>query len=121
MIALQACLLVAALADPGQPILLDFYADWCGPCVAMDKDVFQDPEVVRLSRQFATLRVDLTTRQSSQQEVLARYAIRGVPTVVFLDREGREAKALRVEELVPKTAFLERMKRLLPDSAEQQP
>jgi thiol:disulfide interchange protein DsbD len=105
----------------GQPVILDFYADWCGPCVAMDKDVFQDPEVVRLSRQFATLRVDLTTRQSSQQEVLARYAIRGVPTVVFLDREGREAKALRIEELVPKTTFLERMKRLLPDSAEQQP
>ena len=87
----------------------------------MEKNVFKDPEVVRLSRHFATLRVDLTTRRSSQQEVLARYGIRGVPTVVFLDREGREAKDLRIEEWVDRKAFLERMKPFLPGQTERQP
>jgi thioredoxin:protein disulfide reductase len=107
--------------ESGRPVILDFYADWCGPCVVMEKDVFKDPEVVRLSRHFAALRVDLTTRQSSHQEVLTRYGIRGVPTVVFLDREGREVKDLRIEELVDKKAFLERMNRFPPGPAEPRP
>jgi thioredoxin:protein disulfide reductase len=101
-------------AGAGRPVILDFYADWCGPCVAMDKDVFRDPEVVRLSKQFTTLRVDLTARHSSHQEVLSRYQIRGVPTVVFLDRQGLEVRDLRLEELVDRKAFLKRMKEFLP-------
>ncbi|MEW6668436.1 MAG: cytochrome c biogenesis protein CcdA [Thermodesulfobacteriota bacterium] len=112
---------VRRAAGAGRPVMLDFYADWCGPCVAMERTVFKDPEVVRLSAQFATLRVDLTTRRSSHQEALSRYQIRGVPTVVFLDREGHERKDLRIEETVDTKAFLMRMKKLLPGPTATKP
>ena len=35
------------------------YDEWRGPCVTMDKKVFTDPEVIKLSRNVITMRLDL--------------------------------------------------------------
>ncbi|PKN29466.1 MAG: cytochrome C biogenesis protein [Deltaproteobacteria bacterium HGW-Deltaproteobacteria-21] len=105
-------LLSRASAD-GKPVMLDFYADWCSPCKILEKSVFREPEVVELSRGFVAMRVDLTTRDEGEDEVLSRYKIRGVPTVLFLDKAGKEQRDLRIESLVDRSEVLERMRKAL--------
>ena len=41
MVSLHAALAVMAMSGSGQTMLLDFYADWCGPCRAMDPTVHE--------------------------------------------------------------------------------
>ena len=105
--------LLAQAAEKELPVIIDFYADWCGPCKVMDERVFSDPEIVELSSQFVPLKVDLTTRHPLQGELLKQYQIKGVPTVIFINEQGIEEKALRVEALVSRDQMLKRIKQLI--------
>ena len=109
--------IIAETAKEKKPLILDFYADWCPPCLAMEKRVFKDPEVLRLSENLVTMRLDLTRRQPFQDEVLKQYGVRGVPTVIFLNRAGEEEKDLRIETYVSRFEFLNRMRKHLERSA----
>ena len=62
-------------------------------------------------------RLDLTHRHPDQEEILGRYQVQGVPTMIFMNRDGQEEKSLRIEEFVDKAHFLERMKALLNEAS----
>lgn len=101
--------------DNRKPVILDFYADWCSPCRALDKKVFADPDVVEMSHKFVTIRVDLTTEHPDQDELQKRYKIKGVPTIVFINRKG-VIESERIESFVDSDVVLKRMKRLVEES-----
>ncbi len=107
--------LMARAERQGRPLIMDFYADWCAPCRELDEITFHDPRVVALARKsFVMIKVDLTRRnQPLHQRLLARYQVKGVPTVVFLDPGGKERRDLRLMDFLPPGKFLARMKRML--------
>ena len=66
------------------PVLVDFYADWCGPCKAMAPAV---DEVARRTMG-RTLVAKLDTDRA--QQTATRFGIRGIPTVIVF-RGGKES------------------------------
>jgi thiol:disulfide interchange protein DsbD len=94
-----------------KPVIIDFYADWCAPCRELEQITFHDPEIVKLAKNdFMMIKVDLTRKGDPISEHLLRhYDVRGVPTVVFLDRNGRELRDLRVVDFLPPAQFIKHM------------
>jgi thiol:disulfide interchange protein DsbD len=106
----EAAAVQASLAS-GRPVMMDFSADWCVPCHELELNTFSDPRVVTEARRFDRYKVDLTKYDSPEAEALRkRFAIPGVPTVVFLAPDGSEIEASRVVGYMPPGPFLERMR-----------
>lgn len=105
--------LVIEAKENKKPVILDVYADWCLPCRHMEKTVFNDPEIVRLSKGFTTLRLDITRKQPEQEKIRGRYSIDGAPTIIFFDKDGKELPQLRIESKVEAEKFLLHMKKAL--------
>ena len=101
---------IAQAAEEKRPVILEFNADWCAPCRIMEREVFADPEVIKLSRNFVTVRVDLSRVQPYHDQLMDRYQIRGIPLVVFINSEGKEVERLRIVGLVDKAEFVRRLK-----------
>ncbi len=94
-----------------KPVIMDFYADWCAPCRELDEVTFHDREIVKQAEQdFVMIKVDLTRKGNPKHDsLLSQYDVKGVPTVVFLDRQGKERADLRLVDFLPADQFLVRM------------
>jgi thioredoxin:protein disulfide reductase len=105
--------LLSQAVEEGRPVVIDFYADWCIPCRELDRAVFRDKEVATLSEKFVVLRLDLTKQQENQDEILKKYQVIGVPAIIFMNKEGKEERTLRIESFVEKSKFLSAMEQAL--------
>jgi thiol:disulfide interchange protein DsbD len=75
----------------GRPAMQDFYADWCAACVELDEKTWSDPAVIAEAQRFVALKMDFTQRDEFSKAATTRYAVRGMPTVIFYDGQGNEA------------------------------
>ena len=109
-----ADVILAQAKEDGQPVIIDFSADWCAPCRKMDATTFRDPEVRAAAQQIVMVKIDLTGGpDDTARKMLEKYQVKGVPTVVFIDRNGRERGDLRLVDYRPPDEFLGRMKQIL--------
>ncbi len=75
-----------AAGSTGKPVILDFFADWCPPCIAMEEGTYPDPKVVSEMKDFIAIKVDTQKRI----DIESKYGITYYPTVIILDTQGKE-------------------------------
>ncbi len=83
---LDAALLQAG--QKGQPVMLDFYADWCVSCKEFDSFTFSDEGVKKRLGSVRLLQADVTKNSADDKALLKRFGLFGPPGIVFFDAKG---------------------------------
>lgn len=74
-----------------KPVLMDFTATWCVACQELANHTFTDSRVRAEADRFVTIKVDATNDEDPKvEEILKRYKIAGLPTVILFDKQGNE-------------------------------
>ncbi len=67
-----------------KPVMVELGAKWCAPCRAMEKNTYTQLSVVRESRKWVPVKIDI----EAHPEIAARYGLQNPPLVVFLKSDG---------------------------------
>lgn len=85
------------LINSDKPVLIDFFATWCGPCQMLSpilKDVKDS-----LGERISVIKIDV----DKNQEIAAHYQVRGVPTMMLFQNGQqlwRQSGVLSKEEII---------------------
>tara|TARA_Y100001951_G_scaffold61071_1_gene48634 strand:+ start:8372 stop:10147 length:1776 start_codon:yes stop_codon:yes gene_type:complete len=110
----------AALAEAkaaGQPLLLDWYADWCISCKVIEREVFGNAEVGSKLAGWRLIRFDITESSAAQRALLDRYQLFGPPAIQLFSAQGDELLDLRVVGEVDAATFGVRLDRAVARSS----
>jgi len=86
-----------------KPAIVDFYADWCGPC-RMVAPVLDD-----LSKEYAG-KVDVyKVNTDKEPDIASAFGVQSIPTILFIPKEGQPQVS---RGAMPKAAFVDAIKNI---------
>ncbi|MCK4957439.1 MAG: thioredoxin [Candidatus Cloacimonetes bacterium] len=86
------------------PCVIDFYADWCGPCKMVA------PVLEELAKEYAGKLNIYKVNTEKQQELAAAFGVRSIPSLLFCPKEGEPQMAMGA---LPKESFVQAFKDVL--------
>ena len=100
---------LAAAKAANQPLLLDWYADWCISCKVIEREVLNAPEVTAQLGDYRLIRFDMSASNAEQRALLDGYQLFGPPAILFFAPNGDEWRDLRVVGEVDAPEFARRL------------
>ena len=100
---------LAQASAAGQPLLLDWYADWCISCKVIEHEVLNNPQVLDRLKGYRLVRFDMTASNAGQRALLDRYQLFGPPALMFFGKNGSEISDQRVIGEINAADFAERV------------
>ena len=97
----------------GQPVIVDFFADWCAACKELDKFTFADPRFHEATKNLVLLKFDATKDSPEMDFLRKKFKMVGLPTVIFYDSKGEWRQDLTLTAFEETPAFLQRIESLL--------
>lgn len=73
-------------AESNRLLLIDFFAEWCGPCRMLDHYVFPRKDVAEALGEWIAVKVDV----DKESAIASKYEVRAMPTLVVLSPQGEE-------------------------------
>jgi len=101
---------LAEATRQGKPVIIDFGADWCIACKELEHQTFPNAEVQKAFEGFVLLHSDQTHETDENVAIYKQLKVRGLPTIVFLDPQGREIQELRLTGFEKAEKFVERLR-----------
>lgn len=109
----------AMLADArsaGQPVMLDFYADWCISCKVMERNVFSKQDVIQALEPYTLLQIDMTDNTRAQQALLDELGLFGPPAILFYRSNGEEMGQARILGEMNRQQFMDHLGKVAQES-----
>jgi thiol:disulfide interchange protein DsbD len=93
----------------GKPLMIDFGAEWCTACKELEHQTFPDKDVRLEAQRYVALHIDATDDEDVKiNQLKDKYKVVGLPTVIFIDKNGKEVT--RFNEFVKPDKFAAAMK-----------
>ena len=93
-----------------QIVMLDFYADWCIYCESIEKNVFQNPKVVKAMKNIIVLKADITAQDKDDKVLTSMLNVPNPPVFLFF-KNGVEVRSQRITGNVNAQEFLEHLEK----------
>jgi len=87
-----------------KPVIIDFYADWCGPCKMVA------PVLEELSKEYDGKVQIYKVDTEAEQELASVFGIRSIPSILFIPMEGKPQMSMGA---LPKESFVKAINEIL--------
>ncbi len=84
----------AAAKKAKKGVMLDFAAEWCAPCEELDKTFGTHGVREKLLAKFVPVKMDMTKQTKADSALMKQFKVTQLPTVIFLDANGKERKRI---------------------------
>ena len=103
---------LASAKAANQFVMLDLFAEWCVACKEFEHITFADPQAKTEMAKFRLLQIDVTAATEQDQQLLEKFQVLGLPTILFFAPNSGELTQSRITGFMPANEFVAHLQKI---------